>query len=322
MAKPKLDKTAIGRAKPPPSLGLTQPFKHWNEKPPLALPLQRYVGHAWLTNDKRIAEYLAGEITEPDVSWYFQVVEENDLGMAMKRKYKAWTSAEEQVVFLRYNYFRRQAICAALRHSRCKDKRDKSKALHEIKYWEDKALTVRAIIAAKNLGLVLSMCSRQIKGFGDYDDDLIGEGNAALLRAVDLFDFSYLFKFSTYACRAVIKSIIRYRQKKQKIRNMEGASYTDEEHTGWAPSYVDKRLCHDEESYRMEKMIIALRENTANLSKVERDILLHRFGFMNDDGKQVTLVNVGKTLGLTKERVRQIQNAALEKMAAVLKESV
>jgi RNA polymerase primary sigma factor len=318
MAKVGKPKKAIGVAKPPKTRGLKQPFDRAREEPPLAQPLRRYVDHGWLRDERRIAEFLKGEIPEPDVSWYFQVIEEADLVSAMRRKYKPWTSAEEQVVFLRYNYFRRMAISAALRWTQATDPMERRVSMRELRRWEQKALEIRAIIAAKNLGLVLSMCSRQIKGFGNYDEDLVGEGNAALLRAIDLFDFSFQFKFSTYACRAVIKSVIRHLQKQQKIRGMEGASYTDDEHSGWEPSYVDPKLGHDEEAYRMEKMVEALRDNTAELSSIEQKVLLHRFGFMDLDNKQVTLVKVGERLGLTKERVRQIQNAALVKLRDTL----
>lgn len=320
MAKVGKPKEAIGVAKPPRTQGLKQPFNQAKDEPPLAQPLRRYVDHRWLRDERRIAEFIKGSITEPDVSWYFQVVEEADLNMAMRRKYKAWTSAEEQTVFLRYNYFRRKAISAAIRWTRAVDPMDRRVLMREMRRWENKALDIRSIIAAKNLGLVLSMCSRQIKGYGNYDEDLVGEGNAALLRAIDLFDFSFGFKFSTYACRAVIKSVIRHLQKQQKIRSMEGASYTDSDHAGWEPSYVDPNLGHNEEDYRLEKMREALRANTAGLSQIELKVLLHRFGFMNLDNKQVTLVQVGERLGLTKERVRQIQNTALTKMRDVLAE--
>ena len=42
--------------------------------------------------------------------------------------------------------------------------------------------------------------------------DMLGEGNMALLRAVDKFDVSRGFKFSTYACRAILKAFGRGRK--------------------------------------------------------------------------------------------------------------
>ena len=48
------------------------------------------------------------------------------------------------------------------------------------------------------------------------------------------------------------------------------------------------------------------------LNKQEKDIILLRFGFPDGDAK--TLEQTGKVLGLTRERVRQIQNKALDKL--------
>jgi DNA-directed RNA polymerase sigma subunit (sigma70/sigma32) len=59
--------------------------------------------------------------------------------------------------------------------------------------------------------------------------------------------------------------------------------------------------------------------NTAQLSDVEQQVLHHRFGIGKvqpgcPDGGPMTLVQVGQTVGLTKERVRQVQNRALLKL--------
>ena len=50
--------------------------------------------------------------------------------------------------------------------------------------------------------------------------DLISEGNMALLRAVDKFDAARGFKFSTYACRAILKAFSRQGVKLSKYRAM------------------------------------------------------------------------------------------------------
>ncbi|MEZ6241833.1 MAG: sigma factor [Phycisphaerales bacterium] len=48
--------------------------------------------------------------------------------------------------------------------------------------------------------------------------DLVSEGNMALLRAVDKFDAGRGFKFSTYACRAILKAFSRQGMKLSKYR--------------------------------------------------------------------------------------------------------
>ena len=55
--------------------------------------------------------------------------------------------------------------------------------------------------------------------------------------------------------------------------------------------------------------------NAADLTDVEQEVLHHRFGFdAGRNGKPLTLAQVGMLIGLTKERVRQIQNRALLKL--------
>jgi RNA polymerase primary sigma factor len=58
----------------------------------------------------------------------------------------------------------------------------------------------------------------------------------------------------------------------------------------------------------------ALRRAVAELPERERDVLKLRFG-LNGDGSPKSLEQIGKDLGLTRERVRQIEAAALERLA-------
>src|SRR5208283_1161827 len=61
-----------------------------------------------------------------------------------------------------------------------------------------------------------------------------------------------------------------------------------------------------------------VREFLATLTKRERAILNLRFGL--DDGAQQTLEDIGEHFGVTRERIRQIQEQALKKLRAMMEE--
>jgi RNA polymerase primary sigma factor len=58
----------------------------------------------------------------------------------------------------------------------------------------------------------------------------------------------------------------------------------------------------------------ALRRAVAGLPERERDVVKLRYG-LNGDVEPVSLEEIGRRLGLTRERVRQIENVALERLA-------
>jgi RNA polymerase primary sigma factor len=62
--------------------------------------------------------------------------------------------------------------------------------------------------------------------------------------------------------------------------------------------------------------------NLADLSNVEQTVLRRRFNWEQADDSPLTLEEVGKIIGVTKERVRQIQNKALAKIKRLMEDGV
>src|SRR5690606_16387077 len=91
-------------------------------------------------------------------------------------------------------------------------------ALRALATWAGRAAAARGRIVESNLPLVLAMARRAAPAGIDYSD-LISEGNFALLRSVDKFDCSRGFKFSTYACRAILKSFSRVMMRNSRYRS-------------------------------------------------------------------------------------------------------
>ena len=76
------------------------------------------------------------------------------------------------------------------------------------------------------------------------------------------------------------------------------------------PAQLDSYLRAEQERWR--RIVL---ENRADLSEVERTVIEHRFGLESVEAeKPMTLEQVGQIIGVTKERVRQIQNKAMEKI--------
>jgi len=262
----------------------------------------------------------APEIDRPDVSWYRPMME---VGSPKGRTQKSviLTYEQERVIFLQYNYSRhmlneiKQRIDGAMPD--VADARD-------LIDWYSRALKLREQIAETNLALVLAMAKRTRMSEVDFAD-LVSEGNMALLRSVDKFDCGRGFKFSTYACRSILKAFSRQGMKLSKYRQRFPTDFDPEMEKSDHLETV--RKTHEEECADEVKAIVS--SNLADLSSVEQQVIYYRFGLGDDtcgarpmNQSALTLEQVGQIIGVTKERVRQIQNKALKKIRSKFERSV
>jgi RNA polymerase primary sigma factor len=146
--------------------------------------------------------------------------------------------------------------------------------------------------------------------------DLVSEGSMALLRATEKFDCARGFKFSTYACRAILKSFSRAAKQNYSYHRLfpiQLDNYLEKTNKiEQSQSYDQEELVHE-----MQKMVM---DNVAELSDIELSVVRMRFSLDEDQDSPLTLKEVGLRLGLTKERIRQIQNTALQKLRIVAEE--
>jgi len=270
--------------------------------------------------------YGAAEITRPDVTWYRPLMD-NFISTRSRggRPPKAQSSvlltgAQERVLFMKYNFARfsiseiqKQAASRSL-------SLDEARAIIR---WSSIANQYREQLAETNLALVLAMAKRVRLSEIDFAD-LIGEGNMALMRSVDKFDCSRGFKFSTYACRAILKAFSRHGIKVTTHRKRFGAEFDP---TFERSNHLETvRATHERECADEVRHIVTA--NKADLSEIEIKVISHRFGLDVSDvvpdqpppiqSEPLTLEQVGQVIGVTKERVRQIQNKALEKIRTAL----
>lgn len=259
-------------------------------------------------------ELFEGEsIQAASTSWYHPMVDDELIAQAAPSS-SLLTTAQEKLVFLRYNYARLRAQAAVKKFRAQPGKL----AAREVALWYGRVRDTREIITQANLALVLAMAKRTRMSDVDFGE-LVSEGNMALLRAVEKFDIARGFKFSTYACRAILKAFSRIAMKNSRYRQ---AFPTEFDPTMEKSNYQESRRA-DIEQDAVEELQRIIGSNTAQLSDVEKTVIQARFAVnQGQDASAMTLEEVGRVIGVTKERVRQIQNKALEKLRATIENDV
>lgn len=218
---------------------------------------------------------------------------------------KALRPAEEQAMFLSYNYARCRTVDLAKRQRR----EPTLLRAREIIRWHERAMSLRADLVRANMPLVLSMVKRA-RGSDLEFTEAVSEGNLALLRSVEKFDVGRGFKFSTYACRAILKSLGRLSAKAGRYRRQFPVEFDPQFEQSDAGSLRHQR----QHEASLETLRDALSSSNTGLTELERRVVSERFAICCENPKKRTLAQVGKTVGLTNERVRQIQNSALWKL--------
>jgi RNA polymerase sigma factor (sigma-70 family) len=225
------------------------------------------------------------------------------------------TAAEERSLFFRYNYCRNRIMRILRKHA---GRRLTAAAAREALEWARRADAFRDGLVRVNLPLVMAMVKRYGKG-AEETRELVSEGNLTLLRCVDKFDASRGFKFSTYACRAIRVSFHRAATRTAKRRQHFPVTFDPDLERSDHVEHVRAEL----EADLVAELRQIILSNDAALSPVERRILDKRYlqpGGRVGRTRGLTLHQIGDSLGLSKERVRQIQVRALGKLRTVLDE--
>ena len=141
--------------------------------------------------------------------------------------------------------------------------------------------------------------------------DMLAEAYVGILRAVDLFDWTLGYKFSTYATWALINNFNRDLAGERK--------FSDNFVTGF-----DETIYHEKEDNRFESDLDYCEQKEDNIFKADRLInmldkvedrrkrkIIEDFFGVGKDRKKKTLLEISIEMGLTKERVRQLRELGL-----------
>ena len=170
----------------------------------------------------------------------------------------------------------------------------------------DQAARVKNEIVQANLRLVVSIAKRHLARGQDLFE-IISDGNVSLMRAVDKFDYTRGFKFSTYASWAVMKNFARSIPEQRRM----GERYQ----TGWEELLDTVGTGPGDEAENEQQVAVrgTLDRMLATLDARERCILQQRYG-LDDRGQPQTLEQIGRRLGVSKERIRQLEARAMTKL--------
>jgi RNA polymerase primary sigma factor/RNA polymerase sigma factor len=214
------------------------------------------------------------------------------------------TAEQERHLFRKYNFLKFRA--ARLREQLAPQK-PRSRLVDQIERLYSEAVATKNRIIRANLRLVVSVAKRLVKDTDEFFN-LISDGNTSLMRAVEQFDYTRGFKFSTYATWAI-------------KRNFASAFVKEMKHRDRFRTRPDE-LMMDEPEHRADphEQLRAqqLREAQVNkmldrLSDRERHIIELRFGLASDEAPKI-LREVADEVGVSKERIRQLERRALRKL--------
>ena len=214
------------------------------------------------------------------------------------------TPEQERHLFRKYNFLKYRAsrlrdqlnsVCSQLR------------LLDEIERLHAQSIETKNQIIRANLRLVVSIAKKYRPG-PDRFFEAVSEGNISLMKAVEKFDYTRGFKFSTYATWAVQKNF--FREYETQGRYADRFRTGSEEPINWAADQRTNGFELEREQSQREQEVEKI---LGCLSERERQVIAKRYGLSGPFEGQ-TLKEVGTDMGVSKERIRQLEGRALAKL--------
>ncbi|MCY2980926.1 MAG: sigma-70 family RNA polymerase sigma factor [Planctomycetota bacterium] len=215
---------------------------------------------------------------------------------------------EERSLFHRMNYlrFRAEQLRATLNIEKpnCWNLRRIEGLLKAADWYRD-------FIVKSNMRLVISIVKKFVNLQNGFDD-LLSDGIIALLRAVDKFDVGLGFRFSTYATQVVRRNSYRRVMEKQAERQRNTGSI----HENGIDISDDQKESSMSES-RWNELRSRLSTMLDDLDRREKFIIRARFS-LGGHRRIQTLQRLADKLGVSKERIRQLEKRALDKLRGMV----
>jgi len=210
----------------------------------------------------------------------------------------------EVELFRRYNYLKYSACATRMG---IKLTRVRSGRLNEIENYLAEAETIKKTIIEANLRLVVSIAGKHAAGGANFLE-LVSKGNFALIKAVEEFDYTKGIRFSKTASLSIAKEYAKVSGKGTELTRGKAGSLANILpflKTAEADFAAIERARHS--------LVQVIKDE---LDQREQYIILNHFGLVGSliRKNKKTLQQIGEDLGLTKERVRQLELIALQKL--------
>jgi RNA polymerase sigma factor (sigma-70 family) len=211
------------------------------------------------------------------------------------------TPGRERALFLKFNFHKFQFI--QLR-KQLEPQFARSRDLDLLEQHRHDAIETKNQIVRANLRLVVSIARKHLRP-GLNLMELISDGNVTLMRAVEGFDIHKGNRFSTYASLALMKGFARSVPMMRAMARCSAAA----DRLGEMPDARNERLI-DEFLHREQVMHLLSR-----LDDRERAILQAHYGLEKGE-EPASYEQLGQRMGMSKQRIKQIERGAIEKLRA------
>ena len=213
---------------------------------------------------------------------------------------------EEVELFRRYNYLK---FLASQSRASIKLSHVSGTMIGQIESYLAQAEEIKRRLIESHLRLVVNVARKHTLS-GANLLDLVSEGNISLMNAVEKFDYGRGYRFSTFVSWAIAKDYAHKipdqigqlgKATKVSLANIHREMQTED-----AADFVAIERAHQSLTQVIKN----------NLTEREQYVIMNRFGLVGPPIKKQTktLVQIGQELNLSKERIRQIELTALQKL--------